>query len=124
MIKYLNLMIGGTAGTFARYFLSAGVYRILGSDFPYGTMIVNLLGCLIIGFLAVLAEEKFVLSPDVRILLMIGFCGAFTTFSTFILESANLIKYGEVLKAFINIGLSVILGFVAFWAGIVIARNI
>ena len=95
MAKWLGLAAGGILGTFARYFLSGAVYRVWGASFPFGTLVVNLVGCFAIGFLAVLAEEKFLLGPAARVFLMIGFCGAFTTFSTFILETANLTKDGE-----------------------------
>lgn len=109
-------------GTFARYVLSGAVHRILGVTFPWGTLVVNLVGCFAIGFLAVLAEEKFLLGPTARIFLMIGFCGAFTTFSSFILETSNLTKDGETLYAFTNIVLSVILGFLVFRLGVMLAR--
>jgi fluoride exporter len=122
MANIINLFLGGVIGTFSRYYLSSATYRVMGSDFPYGTLIVNLIGCFLIGLFAVLSEEKFVINGEGRLLLMVGFCGAFTTFSTLILESANLIKYGEVMKAFVNIGGSVILGFLAFWAGNIFAR--
>src|SRR3972149_12147921 len=75
----------------------------------HGTFTVNVLGCFLIGILVVLAEEKFLLNPQLRLMLMVGFCGAFTTFSTFILETANLTKQGEILNAFLNILLSVAL---------------
>ena len=68
MQKLLNLTIGGTAGTIARYLLAGAVYRICGTAFPYGTLIVNLSGCFILGFLASLAEKKFVLNSDLRLL--------------------------------------------------------
>ena len=87
MLKFLNLVIGGAAGTVARYLLSGAVYKFLGTSFPYGTLIVNISGCFILGVLAALSEKKFMLGPDLRILLMIGFCGAFTTFSTLIFET-------------------------------------
>jgi fluoride exporter len=122
MANLLNLFIGGVVGTFSRYYLSSATYRIMGSDFPYGTLAVNLIGCFLVGLFAVLSEEKFVISGEGRILLMVGFCGALTTFSTLILESANLIKYGEVMKAFVNLGGNFILGFLAFWAGNVVAK--
>ena len=88
-MKWFSLALGGVAGTFARYVLGGVIYQLFGTSFPYGTLAVNLLGCLIIGFLAALAEEKFLLGPNARLLLMVGFCGAFTTFSTFIFETAN-----------------------------------
>lgn len=122
MTKWIGLAAGGILGTFARYFLSGAVHRVFGATFPFGTLVVNLVGCFAIGFLAVLAEEKFLLGPTARVFLMIGFCGAFTTFSTFILESSNLARDGESFYAFLNIALSVILGFLVFRAGILLAR--
>ena len=118
MGKWLVLAIGGIAGTFARYILAGFVYEMMGTAFPYGTMVVNMSGCLLIGILATLAEEKFLLGPNARLLLMVGFCGAFTTFSTFMLETANLIKDGETMRAFCNVLLSVLLGFVVFRVGV------
>lgn len=107
-------MVGG----FSRYLLAGFVYQIFGTSFPYGTLIVNLIGCFLIGFLTALSEERFLLSPNARILLMAGFCGAFTTFSTFMLETANLIKEGEMLPAFLNVFVSFVVGFVVFRIGI------
>jgi len=117
MIKFLNLIIGGAVGTIARYFLAGTVYRFMGTSFPYGTLIVNVSGCFILGFLASLADKRFILNPDVRILLMIGFCGAFTTFSTLIFETDNLVRNGQAIRAFSNIFVSVILGFILFRVG-------
>jgi CrcB protein len=122
MAKWIGLAAGGILGTFARYFLSGTIHRIFGVTFPFGTLVVNLVGCFAIGFLAVLAEEKFLLGPTTRVFLMIGFCGAFTTFSSFILETSNLTKDGENLYAFMNIALSVILGFLVFRLGVILAR--
>ncbi|OGW85978.1 MAG: hypothetical protein A3C35_07375 [Omnitrophica bacterium RIFCSPHIGHO2_02_FULL_46_11] len=122
MGKWASLITGGIAGTVARYILAGVVYQLFGTTFPYGTLAVNLIGCLTIGFLAALSEEKFLLSPNARILLMVGFCGAFTTFSTFMLETANLIKEGESLRAFANVALSVVVGFVLFRVGILLAE--
>jgi CrcB protein len=122
MAKWIGLAAGGILGTFARYFLSGAVHRIFGVTFPFGTFVVNLVGCFAIGFLAVLAEEKFLLGPTARIFLMIGFCGAFTTFSAFILETSNLTKDGETFYALINIVLSVIVGFLVFRLGVMLAR--
>lgn len=117
MIKLLNLIIGGAAGTVARYLLDGIVYRFAGVGFPYGTLIVNISGCFFLGFLAALADKKFILGPDARILLMIGFCGAFTTFSTLIFETDSLVRNGQAVRAFTNIFTSVILGFILFRAG-------
>ena len=122
MAKWLGLAAGGILGTFARYLLSGAVHRVFGVTFPFGTLVVNLVGCFAIGFLAVLAEEKFLLGPTARVFLMIGFCGAFTTFSSLILETSNLTKDGESLYAFMNIALSVVLGFLIFRLGVMLAR--
>lgn len=124
MAKWFNLIAGGIIGTVARYLLSGFVYQISGANFPYGTLAVNLIGCLLIGFLAVLSEERFVLTPNARMLLMVGFCGAFTTFSTFMLETANLVRDGENLRALINISASVLLGYLCFKFGVFLAELI
>lgn len=117
MAKLIYLVIGGMAGTLARYFLAGVVYEIFGTSFPYGTLVVNFSGCFIIGILSALADSKSLLTPNLRVLLMIGFCGAYTTFSTFILETSNLIKDGETIRALMNVLLSVIVGFVVFRIG-------
>lgn len=122
MVKWFTLALGGIAGTFARYILAGFIYGILGTSFPYGTLVVNLLGCFIIGFLATLAEEKFLLGPNARLLLMVGFCGAFTTFSTFMLETLNFTKDGETLRALLNILASVTLGFFAIKLGVLLGE--
>lgn len=124
MAKWAYLVLGGAVGTVCRYVLSGVVYQGLGANFPYGTLIVNLFGCFIVGLLSVLSDEKFLLTPEVRILLMAGFCGAFTTFSTFILETGNLAKDGEMIKALGNVVLSVVAGFLVFRLGIFLGRTI
>ena len=121
-MKWAFLVIGGAAGTVCRYVLSGLVHEIAGTSFPYGTLVVNLLGCLIIGFLSALTDEKLLLGPEMKVLWMAGFCGAFTTFSTLMLETANLLKDGESAKAFWNVALSVLIGFFVFRLGIVLGK--
>lgn len=116
MNRWIGLIVGSIAGGFARYAVAGAVYGWMGSEFPYGTMIVNLSACLLIGFFDGLAE-RFLIGPDVRILLMTGFCGAYSTFSTFILETSNLIKDGEFGRASVNVALSLIAGFILFRLG-------
>ena len=124
MEKWLYLIGGGILGTVARYVLAGAVYQKMGTDFPYGTLLVNLIGCFFIGFLDAVFEKKFLLGPNLRILLMAGFCGAFTTFSTFMLETAHLIKDGESWHAFGNVMLSVVVGFIAFRFGVLLGEII
>jgi len=124
MTKLLNLIIGGAAGTIARYLLAGVVYRFMGAGFPYGTLIVNISGCFILGFLASLSDKKFILGPDARVLLMIGFCGAYTTFSTLIFETDSLVRNGQAVRAFTNIFASVIFGFILFRVGSLIGEII
>ncbi|TAM40451.1 fluoride efflux transporter CrcB [bacterium] len=124
MIKFINLVIGGAAGTVARYLLDGAVYRFVGTGFPYGTLVINISGCFILGLLTALADKKFILGPDARLLLMIGFCGAFTTFSTMIFETDSLVRNGQALRAFTNIFASVIFGFILFRIGSLIGEMI
>ena len=121
MQKWLMLLVGGLFGTAGRYVLAGAVYRWLGTSFPYGTLAVNTLGCLVIGFLGALAEQKFLLTPEARLFWMVGLLGAFTTFSTLIYESWRLIQDGEMLLAGANLLGSLALGLLALWVGHLIA---
>ena len=121
MNKWFLLATGGICGTLGRYLLSGVVYRWMGTAFPYGTMAVNLLGCFVIGFLGTLAEQKFLLGPDLRLFWMVGLLGAFTTFSSLIYESWRLIEQGQLLLAGANLVGSMVFGLAAFWAGSVAA---
>lgn len=120
MTQILNLILGGVIGTLSRHLISGAIYKTLGTTFPYGTFAVNILGCFAVGFFASLMDEKIILNTNLRLLFMVGFCGAFTTFSTLIFESYNLIKDGDSLRALINIVLSIIIGFLVFKLGITI----
>ncbi len=117
MSPWLCLVMGSILGGFARYWAAGAMLRSVGSSFPFGTLFVNLSGCLLIGFFDVLASEKLRLSANMRMLLMTGFCGAFTTFSTFILETAHLLKDGQSLRATANFLLSCVLGYCLYRVG-------
>lgn len=117
MQKWLMLLGGGLIGTAGRYLLAGAVYRWLGTGFPYGTLAVNTSGCLVIGFLGTLAEQKFLLSSEARLFWMVGLLGAYTTFSSLIYESWRLIQDGEALLAGVNLLGSVMLGLAALWVG-------
>ena len=124
MEKWVYLIVGGSIGTVARYVLAGAVYQKIGTDFPYGTLIVNLIGCFLIGFFDTVFQERFLFSPVLRVFLMAGFCGAFTTFSTFMLETGNLIRDGEVFRAFLNVMASVAVGFIVFRLGVLLGEII
>ncbi|HPS19793.1 MAG TPA: fluoride efflux transporter CrcB [Candidatus Omnitrophota bacterium] len=124
MGKIMSLFIGGTIGTFARYFLSTYIHSVVGVGFPYGTFVVNIIGCFIIGFIAAFADNKILFDSNLRLLLMVGFCGAFTTFSSFIFETSGLLREGESVKAFLNIISSVTVGFIVFRIGAVLGKLI
>ena len=124
MEKWIFLIMGGIVGTVSRYGLAGVVSQKIGGTFPWGTLAVNITGCLVVGFLDILFEKKFLLTPNYRILLMTGFCGAFTTFSTLMLETSDLLKENQFMHAFSNVMLSLIVGFIAFKLGAAIAEFI
>ena len=106
-----------------RFGVSGGTQRIAGfSSFPYGTLAVNVTGCLAIGLLSGLAEARQVLTPETRLLILIGLLGSFTTFSTFGYETLTLLRDGALLRAAANVGLHVGLGLGAAWVGLALSR--
>lgn len=118
MTRGLTLLAAGSlAGGFARYGLGTAVYRLAGTAFPYGTLAVNTLGCLVIGALDAVVQGRQALGPDGRLFLMTGFCGAFTTFSALILETENFFRAGQFLRGSANLAISLILGILAFRLG-------
>lgn len=116
-MKYVLIFLGGGIGASLRYWMQGVVYGRTGTAFPYGTMVVNVLGCLVIGLLMVSLEERFLAVPSLRLFLTIGILGGFTTFSSFSYESLALIRDGEFLRAFANVGLTVMACLSATWTG-------
>jgi CrcB protein len=118
-MTYLWVALGSAVGGVARYGVSGLAARTFGSFFPWGTLIVNVAGSTLIGFIAASAapDARWLLSPDARALLMIGFCGGFTTFSSFSLETLNLVRDGEWLWASANVVFSAVLCLVFVWLG-------
>jgi fluoride exporter len=124
MTQLLLVGVGGAFGAICRYWLSTLVYAMTGRGFPWGTLAVNLLGSLLMGFLSVWLLERMTLSAELRALLLVGLLGAFTTFSTFSLETLVLLEEGAVARAAANIGLSVSTCVAAAWLGTWIAKTL
>jgi len=122
MLNILIIGIGGFIGAILRYLLSGYFYNLYGNKFPYGTLAVNIIGCLILGFFITLAEGKFIVSPQMKSFVAIGLLGAFTTFSTFSFETLVLLQRELYISAFLNIFISISAGLLAVWLGIILAK--
>ena len=118
------IMLGGAFGAVSRYGVSLLAVQLLGKGFPYGTLIVNVLGSLLMGFLSIYFLTKTNLDPMVRMAVLVGFLGSFTTFSTFSMDTLMLLESGAVAKGLLNIALSLSLSLLAVWIGMLIARSI
>ena len=124
MNKYLIIGIGGFIGSIARFWLGTYVGDRMGTRFPYGTFIINLSGSFLIGLIVTVLAAKTHWSPNWRYLIPIGFIGAYTTFSTFEYETFHSVQDGELLMAGLNVILSVVIGFIAVWLGVITGRTI
>lgn len=123
-MSWLAIAAGGAAGALMRFAVSTGVYRVLGRDFPYGTLAVNVLGSFAMGLLTVLFLERLNVAAEWRAAILVGFLGAFTTFSTFSLETLVLLEDGAWLRAGTNAVLSVILCIGFAWLGLILGRSL
>ncbi len=122
--KLLLIGLAGAVGTLARYGLSGFVQRFAGGALPWGTLVVNVAGCFIAGLIWALIENRITVSGETKAIILIGFIGAFTTFSTFVLETGELMRDAEWFRAFGNFALQNIVGVLALFAGIAIARYV
>lgn len=117
MDKIIMVGVGGFIGAVLRYLVSGGVQAVSGIDFPYGTLVVNLLGCLLIGLTFEFDQWRAFFSPEMRMLVFTGIFGAFTTYSTFGNETWNLLYDGQTGLAFMNVGVHLVGGLLAVWLG-------
>jgi CrcB protein len=123
MIQKLSLIaLAGALGTLSRYSLAGFVHRLIGASFPWGTLVVNFTGCFFAGLLWTLFENRWPVSGETRMIVLLGFFGAFTTFSAFILETGQMARSAEWFYAAANVFLQMGLGILALFAGIVLAR--
>jgi fluoride exporter len=124
LIKYLMVGVGGFLGSVLRFWLGSFIGGRLGARFPYGTFVINVTGSFLIGMIVTVLAAKAHWSPNWRYLILIGFIGGYTTFSTFEFETLRLAQHGQMLMAILNVTLSVVVGFVGVWAGAIAGRAI
>lgn len=122
--KVICLATAGAVGTVFRYFLGGFVHRFVDADFPWGTLSVNALGCFLAGFLWIFSERSLAISGELRAVIFIGFFGAFTTFSSVMLETAELLRAAEWAASFKNIMFHNVLGIGLVVLGIVAAKSL
>jgi len=124
LVKLLAVAAGGAVGACTRYLVSLWAAERYGSDFPYGTLLVNVTGCFIIGVFLTLTTERMIVNPYWRLVVAAGFLGGLTTFSSFGYETLRLADSANFLPAFSNVALNLCVGLLATWAGIIVARTI
>lgn len=120
--KYLVLCLAGAGGTLARYWVSGFVQRLAGESFPLGNFMVNLSGCLLFGLVYALVENRGGLPGDLRLYVLTGFMGAYTTFSTYMFESVALMQHGQWFEASVNLLGQTVLGVACIIAGLAVGR--
>jgi len=123
MTKFILIFIGSGAGGVLRYALAGWTQRLANGSFPIGTLIVNITGCLLIGFLTAALSGRVLMREEYRVALLIGLLGGYTTFSTFGLETFTLLNDGQAWRALLNVTASVILGLAGVWTGYRLAEN-
>ncbi len=118
----LFLAVGGAFGAVSRYLVQGWVQDLAGGRFPWGTLAVNISGSFALGLVFALAMDRAILSPEVRVPLMVGFIGSYTTFSTLMLESWTLVEEGDIAHMLFNLAGSVVIGLIAVVAGLALGR--
>ena len=121
----LLLATGGIAGTLSRFYLGTWLIQRLGGGFPFATLLINVTGCFVLGLVGTLAAERTALAtPELRLLVGVGFCGAYTTFSTFGVESDSLFRAGSLTAGYLYVGLSVLCGLLAVRLGVYLGGGV
>ena len=123
MIRYLLVAIGGGTGALMRYLAASAIVKRFGGGFPLGTFIINVTGSFLIGFLMTILTERFHVDPNWRLLLVVGFLGGYTTFSSFEWETYTAVRAGGPWTGMLNVVSSVMLGYVAVWLGSMLASR-
>jgi CrcB protein len=121
--RYLAVVIGGGAGALARYVAASAIMTRFGGKFPLGTLVINVTGSFLIGFLMTMLTERFQIDPRWRLLLVVGFLGGYTTFSSFEWETYTAVRDGGLRTGMLNIVSSIMLGYIAVWLGVMLARR-
>lgn len=124
MNKFVWLALAGVCGTLARYGLSGWIQRMVGAAFPWGTFAVNLTGCFLFGMIWSLAENRLLINNEVRTVILLGFLGAFTTFSSFAFETSQMIRDGQWLAAGLNVTGQNVLGIAGLFLGLALGRAV
>lgn len=124
MSQWAAIAVGGAAGALLRYGVSLGAAQWLGRGFPYGTWLANVSGCLLMGILYILLIERWGVAAEWRGALLVGLLGAFTTYSSFSIETLMLVESGEMSKALANVVTTVVACLSATWLGMLMARSL
>lgn len=122
MLDFLAISVGAIVGANARFWMGRSALRLLGPVFPYGTLVINVLGSFILGFFMIWTTERVMVDPRWRLLVAVGFCGGFTTFSSYAFESLSLIEQGQWLLVGANFVSNNVLALAAALAGMALAR--
>ena len=122
--QLIFIAAGGAIGAVFRFLVSNGIHSFMGRGFPYGTLTVNVMGSFVMGLSYVMLIERLNVSPEWRAFIVVGLLGAFTTFSTFSIETLVLIQNSELSKAMLNVLLSVVLCLMGSWIGLILGRQL